>query len=57
MNGLPSVLRQDRDEERSELEVLVDADNPWFQGHFPQFAILPGVVQIEIGRASCRERV
>ncbi|HEV2111950.1 MAG TPA: hydroxymyristoyl-ACP dehydratase [Gammaproteobacteria bacterium] len=46
MNGLPTVRRQTRDAERSELELLVDADNPWFQGHFPQFAILPGVVQI-----------
>ena len=46
MNGLPTVLRENRDAERSELEILVDAGNPWFQGHFPLFAILPGVVQI-----------
>jgi len=46
MNGLPTIIKQHRDTERSELEILVEAGNPWFEGHFPQFAILPGVVQI-----------
>jgi 3-hydroxymyristoyl/3-hydroxydecanoyl-(acyl carrier protein) dehydratase len=46
MNGLPTIVSQHRDAERSELEILVDLSNPWFDGHFPQFAILPGVVQI-----------
>jgi 3-hydroxymyristoyl/3-hydroxydecanoyl-(acyl carrier protein) dehydratase len=46
MNGLPKVLEERRSAERCELDILVEAGNPWFQGHFPQFAILPGVVQI-----------
>jgi 3-hydroxymyristoyl/3-hydroxydecanoyl-(acyl carrier protein) dehydratase len=46
MNGLPTIIRQHQDAERSELEILVEASNPWFEGHFPEFAILPGVVQI-----------
>ena len=46
MNGLPTVLRQRRDESKSELDLRVDTGNPWFEGHFPQLAILPGVVQI-----------
>lgn len=46
MNGLPAILRQRRDETKSELDLRVEAGNPWFEGHFPQFAILPGVVQI-----------
>lgn len=46
MNGLPTIVSQRRDAERSELEILVEAGNPWFEGHFPQFPILPGVVQI-----------
>ena len=46
MNGLPAITAQRRDAERCELDILVEASNPWFQGHFPQFAILPGVVQI-----------
>ena len=46
MNGLPTIVSQHQDAERSELEILVDPSNPWFEGHFPQFAILPGVVQI-----------
>jgi 3-hydroxymyristoyl/3-hydroxydecanoyl-(acyl carrier protein) dehydratase len=46
MNGLPTIVEERRSAERCELEILVEAGNPWFQGHFPQFAILPGVVQI-----------
>ena len=46
MRGLPTVVEQRRDAERCELDILVDAGNPWFQGHFPGFALLPGVVQI-----------
>ncbi|MGH8400145.1 MAG: 3-hydroxyacyl-ACP dehydratase FabZ family protein, partial [Gammaproteobacteria bacterium] len=30
----------------SELELGIEADNPWFEGHFPGQPILPGVVQI-----------
>ncbi|HEV2321120.1 MAG TPA: thioester dehydrase, partial [Gammaproteobacteria bacterium] len=30
----------------SVLRLRVEASSPWFEGHFPQFAILPGVVQI-----------
>ena len=46
MKGLPTIVDQRREAERCELEILVEKDNPWFRGHFPQFAILPGVVQI-----------
>jgi 3-hydroxymyristoyl/3-hydroxydecanoyl-(acyl carrier protein) dehydratase len=46
MNGLPRILRERRDGTRTELDIVVDPGNPWFAGHFPQLAILPGVVQI-----------
>lgn len=46
MNSLPTVLARREAAGRSELDIEVQADNPWFEGHFPQFAILPGVVQI-----------
>ena len=46
MNGLPTVVGQHRDTERSALEILVEPASPWFEGHFPGFPILPGVVQI-----------
>jgi 3-hydroxymyristoyl/3-hydroxydecanoyl-(acyl carrier protein) dehydratase len=46
VKGLPQVLARRDGDGRSELELAVPADNPWFEGHFPQFAILPGVVQI-----------
>lgn len=46
MKGLPAVLAERREEGRVELDIEIGADNPWFEGHFPEFAILPGVVQI-----------
>lgn len=46
MNGLPVVLARRSDATHSELDLAVSPDNPWFEGHFPQQPILPGVVQI-----------
>jgi 3-hydroxymyristoyl/3-hydroxydecanoyl-(acyl carrier protein) dehydratase len=46
VNGLPKILAQRSAEGRTELDIEVPKDNPWFEGHFPVFAILPGVVQI-----------
>ncbi|HSN18680.1 MAG TPA: thioester dehydrase [Gammaproteobacteria bacterium] len=46
MNGLPHILARRETEGRTELDLEVQADNPWFTGHFPETAILPGVVQI-----------
>lgn len=46
MNGLPQVLARRDADGRTELDIEVQQSNPWFEGHFPQFAILPGVVQI-----------
>jgi 3-hydroxymyristoyl/3-hydroxydecanoyl-(acyl carrier protein) dehydratase len=46
MNGLPTLLARRDEAGRIELELEVPADSPWFDGHFPGFAILPGVVQI-----------
>ena len=46
MNGLPQILARREADGRTELDLSVQPDNPWFEGHFPQFAILPGVVQI-----------
>jgi 3-hydroxymyristoyl/3-hydroxydecanoyl-(acyl carrier protein) dehydratase len=46
MNGLPRLLARRETDGRIELDIEVPADNPWFEGHFPGYAILPGVVQI-----------
>jgi 3-hydroxymyristoyl/3-hydroxydecanoyl-(acyl carrier protein) dehydratase len=46
VKGLPLTLARRESEGRTELDIEVQPDNPWFTGHFPQFAILPGVVQI-----------
>jgi len=46
VNGLPKLLAEHGGSNRTELDLLVEADNPWFRGHFPGQPILPGVVQI-----------
>lgn len=46
MNGLPILLARRDADGRTELDLEVQPDNRWFAGHFPELAILPGVVQI-----------
>ncbi|MGB9429025.1 MAG: thioester dehydrase [Gammaproteobacteria bacterium] len=46
MNSLPVIVARRHDAIHSELDIVVSADNPWFDGHFPGQPILPGVVQI-----------
>jgi len=57
MNGLPTLLGRRDEAGGIELEIEVPADSRWFEGHFPGFAILPGVVQIgwaaHFGHALC----
>jgi 3-hydroxymyristoyl/3-hydroxydecanoyl-(acyl carrier protein) dehydratase len=46
MNGLPTLLARRDADGRTELDLEVQPGNAWFAGHFPEMAILPGVVQI-----------
>ena len=46
MNGLPKILARRDADGRIELDLEVQPDNSWFTGHFPEMAILPGVVQV-----------
>lgn len=46
MKGLPELLAKHETEGRAELELRVPADCPWFEGHFSQMPILPGVIQV-----------
>jgi 3-hydroxymyristoyl/3-hydroxydecanoyl-(acyl carrier protein) dehydratase len=40
-----------------EIDLCIDAGLFWFQGHFPAFPILPGVVQLDWALAFARERL
>ena len=43
---LPAVLGEETEAGRAKLRLRVDRSCPYFQGHFPQGAVLPGVAQI-----------
>ena len=45
--ALQAALLDAPDENAVRLVVSVAADSPFFEGHFPEFALLPGVVQIQ----------
>jgi 3-hydroxymyristoyl/3-hydroxydecanoyl-(acyl carrier protein) dehydratase len=43
----PEVVSIERSEEHAELKLVVPEALAYFRGHFPGFAILPGVVQLD----------
>lgn len=47
MQLLPQILDSVAGENRLEYRLRIDADLTVFEGHFPGFPILPGVVQID----------
>jgi 3-hydroxymyristoyl/3-hydroxydecanoyl-(acyl carrier protein) dehydratase len=53
----PEIIGVARSEEQAELKLVVPQALLYFRGHFPGFAILPGVVQldwaIQYGRQHC----
>jgi 3-hydroxymyristoyl/3-hydroxydecanoyl-(acyl carrier protein) dehydratase len=42
----PAVIDIERTADRAELKLLIPGALLFFSGHFPQFALLPGVVQV-----------
>lgn len=46
MKALPEIVERRIGTDAGELVLRVTAGCPWFEGHFPAHAILPGVVQI-----------
>lgn len=47
VEGLPQVLAVRPQANGVDIDIVLRPDLPWFQGHFPQMAILPGVVQLD----------
>ncbi|HXN86111.1 MAG TPA: hypothetical protein VN867_08570 [Candidatus Binataceae bacterium] len=43
----PEVVSVTRSEDRVELSLLIPATLLYFRGHFPNFPILPGIVQLD----------
>ena len=43
----PEVIEVARSDERVELKLIIPEALLYFRGHFPGFAILPGVVQLD----------
>lgn len=39
------------------IDLDIAADLPWFQGHFPDFPILPGIVQLDWALDFAREHL
>ena len=43
----PEIVEVERSEEQAKLKLVVPEALLYFRGHFPGFAILPGVVQLD----------
>lgn len=52
---LPAVLSEKRAQNKCCLRIWVDRGNPYFEGHFPQGAVLPGVTQIMWAESLARD--
>jgi 3-hydroxymyristoyl/3-hydroxydecanoyl-(acyl carrier protein) dehydratase len=46
-NRHPEIIEVVRTDERVELKLIVRESMLYFRGHFPGFALLPGVVQLD----------
>lgn len=57
MSTRPEVLAVRRGADRVELRLHVPAELAYFPDHFPRFAMLPGVVQLDWAIALAREHL
>ncbi len=46
-SSLPKILSTQVEDETVEWRIFIDADLPFFDGHFPEQAVLPGVTQLD----------
>ena len=42
----PTILARHRDGDELSIQISVEKELEWFEGHFPGFPVLPGVVQL-----------
>jgi 3-hydroxymyristoyl/3-hydroxydecanoyl-(acyl carrier protein) dehydratase len=47
LSGLPKLVAVIQNDGEMVFEIYISPDLPCFAGHFPEFAILPGVLQID----------
>lgn len=66
---VPIIIEETREENQVNLKIEIPESIIYFKGHFPNYPLLPGVVQIhwaetfgkhyfpELGRFSCLEKI
>lgn len=54
---LPHITAMRSEANRIELDLVINADLFWFHGHFAEFPILPGVVQLDWALSLARQHL
>lgn len=52
---LPKIVARHIDADEARFEMVLDPELPWFDGHFPERPILPGVAQLHIASLLAEE--
>lgn len=52
----PTILAVRQSDSRAEIDIVIPPDLRWFDGHFPDAPVLPGVVQLDWALAEGRRR-
>lgn len=55
--GFPPIISAHQDETSVRLQLRIDPGLLWFEGHFPDSPVLPGIVQLHWAAAVAAERL